>query len=59
MGKYKFDELQKKILERVDINRNGRGFNIAIEDGDISFYPVDFKTDSDNDLVNDIRNNNI
>lgn len=56
MGKYKFDELQKKILERMDIDRNGSSFNVAVEDGDISFYPVDFKIDCDNVLVNGIKN---
>ena len=56
MGKYKFDELQKKILEKLDVDRNVNSFNIAIEDGDVSFYPVDFSAYSDNDLVNDIKN---
>ena len=56
MEKYKFDELQKKILEKLDVDRNGKSFNIAIEDGDISFYPMDFKADYDNDLVNGIKN---
>ena len=40
MGKYKFDKLQKKILERIDIDSNRSSFNIVIDNGNISFYPL-------------------
>ena len=56
MEKYKFNKLQKKILERMDIDSNGSSFNIVIDNGNISFYPLSFKTDYDNALVNDIKN---
>lgn len=55
MDKYSYEELERKVLKEVYVDKNVSSLIIALYDGSVTLYPLDFEGKGFS-IVNDIEN---